>query len=76
MRKRRNDKSHGRKHKAKKQESNNGNKKEYWIKTKHGSFKVFLDPDLVIKPGRFITFCGIGVKEKTFLRNQITIEKI
>ncbi len=75
MRKKRNDKSH-RKYKAKKKDSNNnGNKKKYLIKTGSGSFKVFLDPNSLIKPGRFIKFYAIG-GEKTFLRNQISITRI
>lgn len=77
MRKRRNDKSHRKKHKIKKQDSgNNGNKEPYWIKTKRGSFKVLLDPNLVIKPGPFIRFCSIGGKEKIYPRNQISITRI
>ncbi len=78
MRERRRDKSHRGKHEAKKQDSDNsnGNKKEYLIKTGRGSFKVFLDPNLLIKPGRFIKFCGIGGKEKTFVRRDISITKI
>ena len=78
MRRKRNDKNCERKHKAKKKDSDNsnGNKKEYLIKTKRGSFKVFLDPNLLIKPGRFIRFYGIGGKGKTFVRKDISITKI
>jgi hypothetical protein len=76
LRKRRKDKNHRGRYKAKKKDSNNsGNKKEYLIKTGSGSFKVFLDPNSLIKPGRFIKFYAIG-GEKTFLRNQISITRI
>ena len=80
MRKKRNDKSHRKKHKIKKQngDNGNGNKKKYRITdNKNGrTFITWLSIDQLIKQGHTLSVILDGGMKKTLLRKNISITKI